>query len=281
MPLFVNTVVAPFITRPGCVPRKIEIERKKRLFAAQVRRLPFHTWAMSQDGSIKSKPHEAESNTPCSSTELYAHEHTSLGDQPLTPVGAACGASIGGQSLEGLLRDLGVDYTKLPSSSLSGLSKTVGMLPLEVFDSEDLEERSPQEWLKLRRVDKDGKAQGVPARGLLLDKNGQGNWREGSVLRYLEKEKLWEFQTLESTAVPVPLHRMHVCFKAEDPFNFARRVAGAHTRRHEAEMALLYNLYVDSMPIDTLPEVDSQQAKRILQIALSTRSLQVRATPFV
>lgn len=210
--MFASSVVAPFVTRPGQVPRKIQIERKKRLFAAQ--------------------------------------------------------------SVEKLLKDLGVDYSKAPQPALSIFSKTVGLLPLEVFDDEDLEERSPAAWLRLATTDKDGKVVHVPARGLVLDRNGMGYWRDGTVLRWLEKERLYEFLPHEPSATPVQLHRMHLCFKAEDPFNFARRVADAHRRRQEAEMQLLYNFYIDCMPVETLPDVDPQQAKRILAIALNTRALQ-------
>eukprot|EP00163_Fabomonas_tropica_P031148 TRINITY_DN730_c1_g1_i6.p1 TRINITY_DN730_c1_g1~~TRINITY_DN730_c1_g1_i6.p1 ORF type:complete len:4200 (+),score=1431.71 TRINITY_DN730_c1_g1_i6:1002-12602(+) len=62
-------------------------------------------------------------------------------------------------------------------------------------------------------------------------------------------------------------------FLAEDPFRFARRVASAHAGRQEAEALLRYNLYVDSMPTDEIPPLDSTQIKRIMSSALNVKRL--------
>jgi dynein heavy chain, axonemal len=207
------SVIAPFITRPGTIPRKIEIERKKRLFAAQ--------------------------------------------------------------NLEELLRAEGVDYSRIPQSSLLPLSKTVGTLPLEVFDNDDFEERPWQEWVRLAAIGgSEGAPVGVPARALFMDRNGQGSFKAARVMGYNEGEKKFEvhWEDLPGLANSL-LARMHICFRAEDPFNYVQRVVDAHRRRKDAEMAIVYNLYVDCMPVDTLPDVDAQQAKRILATAISTKAL--------
>jgi len=211
---FYMSVVAPFITRPGHVPRRIEIERKKRLFASQ--------------------------------------------------------------DLESLVKNAGIDYSLPSQSSLISISKAVGLLPVEAFDDEDYEERPMHEWLGL--IERDGEgvvAKGVPAKALFGDHHGheQGVWTNGHVIGWDPVSKKLEIQWEDINLPHSNLPRMHVCFKAEDPFNFARRVAAAHAKRKEAELTLLYNLYVDCMPIDTLPEVDPQQAKRILSMAMGSRTL--------
>ena len=53
--------------------------------------------------------------------------------------------------------------------------------------------------------------------------------------------------------------RVRVCFAAEDPFVFARRFGDAGAARDRAESMLRYSLYIDSMPIDDLPPVSTEQ----------------------
>lgn len=67
--------------------------------------------------------------------------------------------------------------------------------------------------------------------------------------------------------------RLEVCFAAENPFDFARRVADAFARRREAEEVLQYNLYVDAMPTEDVPPLDQGQLSRMLSNALSTKAL--------
>ena len=224
--------MAPFITRPGQVPRRIEIERKKRLFASQ--------------------------------------------------------------DLTSLLKGQGIDYSKPAQSTLHSISKAVSHIPLEVFDNEEYEERTPEEWMRLGGSMNDGSSSssaiGVPAKALSMDNNGVGQWKDVIVKAWHVGQEKYEVvwtdgasssknnNSEESGASKQLLARMHICFKAEDPFNFVERVAEAHRRRQDAEMALLYNFYVDAMPVDTFPDMDSQQIKRILANALCTKGL-VEAAP--
>jgi dynein heavy chain len=53
--------------------------------------------------------------------------------------------------------------------------------------------------------------------------------------------------------------RIDLCFSAEDPFVFARRHAEAHASRRRAESLLRYNLYIDSMPMEDIPPLTSEQ----------------------
>ncbi|KAJ3087451.1 Dynein heavy chain 1, axonemal [Quaeritorhiza haematococci] len=63
------------------------------------------------------------------------------------------------------------------------------------------------------------------------------------------------------------LPRIHVMFLAEDPLNFADRVAAAYKLRADTVINLCYNFYIDSMP--TLPSsyMPEDQLKRIIDMA--------------
>lgn len=69
--------------------------------------------------------------------------------------------------------------------------------------------------------------------------------------------------------------RIGVCFKAEDPFVFAKRVGHAHSSRDRAQAALRYNLAVDCMPTEDIPPLSSEQINRMLGFALNTKKLKV------
>lgn len=57
--------------------------------------------------------------------------------------------------------------------------------------------------------------------------------------------------------------RVRLMFCAEDPSNFARRVAKAYRDRKHTEALLRYNLYVDCMPMEGVGELDTECLKRM------------------
>jgi len=67
--------------------------------------------------------------------------------------------------------------------------------------------------------------------------------------------------------------RIRLMFCAENPELFADRVQDAYLSRRNTEALLRYNLYVDCMPIEGLPELDAVSMKRIVAKASSTTSL--------
>ena len=69
------------------------------------------------------------------------------------------------------------------------------------------------------------------------------------------------------------LHRLSVCFDAEDPVIFTRRVAAAKKARQMTEAVIRYNLYVDCMPADELGKLDAEQVSRVLARAMSTNEM--------
>lgn len=87
-----------------------------------------------------------------------------------------------------------------------------------------------------------------------------------------------------STSVPTGsvhhVYPIHVIFNVEDPELFANRVARAHTLRRQAEAAIRYNLYVDSMPVDESETLDSEQVARIKRLCHNTPAF-LRSRPDV
>ncbi len=55
--------------------------------------------------------------------------------------------------------------------------------------------------------------------------------------------------------------RVSVAFTAEDPYLYADRVVAAYQHRRETLERIRYNLYVDCMPQEDLPAMDSDQVR--------------------
>jgi len=203
-------VQVPFKTKPGETPRKIQIERKKRLYSEQ--------------------------------------------------------------NIELLLAHQGIKYSEPPVSSLAALRFSSEVLPLECFDNSDFEERSPETWMSYAVDPKTNEFVGLPAKALFLLPNGSGQWRQATVVGYDSIADLYIVQWKDLVQA-TPLCRVHICFNAEDPFNFVERVVAAHRARSEAEHVILYNLFADCMPMDGLKQLDSEQVSRIVAFALNTKPL--------
>lgn len=48
------------------------------------------------------------------------------------------------------------------------------------------------------------------------------------------------------------VHRIHLCFRSEDPFNFTRRIAAAYRSRDDALELIRYHLFIDCMRSEEL-----------------------------
>lgn len=184
-------------------------------------------------------------------------------------------------------------------------------LPLHTFDDTEYDCRNPQEWLELGLID--GKQHPVPGKALLLKDNGKIGkeyvWTDVGTLEYDADKQLFLVQVvgtgglqhnvipttngaagngimngdvhnkgpkkkhskLEAQQVWVP--RIQLLFAAEDPVNFAERVAKAYALRCETEALLRYNLYVDCMPMDGVLRLDPSSLDRMINWAKGTRTL--------
>lgn len=66
-------------------------------------------------------------------------------------------------------------------------------------------------------------------------------------------------------------------FLAEDPFVFAKRVARAIQSRDEVQKGLLYNLYIDSMPVEGVPMLTPEQLNRVMNLALNSSRIRQKS----
>lgn len=66
----------------------------------------------------------------------------------------------------------------------------------------------------------------------------------------------------EHAREPVWLPRLSVCFDAEDPGHYARRYAAAHAARADALRMMRYELALDCMPAEGMPQLTTEQVGR-------------------
>ncbi|XP_041081390.1 dynein heavy chain 1, axonemal [Polyodon spathula] len=218
-----------------------------------------------------------------------------------------------------LLKDQGIDSNKLmPRHRDSGAQIMIEersespppvYLPLEVFDDEEFDCRTPSDWLALGVEPGSRDRKPVPGKALLPHSDLIGHtdpksahltysWYHVGVLDYNKENKLYlvhktdtkglvrdhhgkpiiyrgqstkEERTLLPCQYWVP--RIQLAFSAEDPCNFVNRVMSAHRRRQRTEALLLYNLYVDCMPVDGRRSVDKDSLQRIKKRAVTTPGL--------
>lgn len=115
-------------------------------------------------------------------------------------------------------------------------------MPLELFDDEELETKTPSEWVA------SGSADGtVNATTSWLNLNtGQHEQRPVRVLSYSPVERTFAVE-FEGSGVRKEVKRLHLKFDAEDGAVFDARVAAAKQRRSVAEAELRWRLAVDAM----------------------------------
>ncbi|XP_076467002.1 dynein axonemal heavy chain 1-like [Babylonia areolata] len=183
-------------------------------------------------------------------------------------------------------------------------------LPLEIFDNEEYEIRTPQEWLDLGVDEKaEGVRKPVPAVALIPEKDEdlskaqtdpsvKYEWCKVGVLDYDSLSKLYlvhrctpDDKVLDPDGKPVIngghyvddervllpqetwIPRIRVRFLSEDPWRFAKRVAEAYESRQACEAGLRYNLYVDCMPMDDIEDVAEDSFQKMEHFAMTTPGL--------
>lgn len=67
--------------------------------------------------------------------------------------------------------------------------------------------------------------------------------------------------------------RVRLLFLAEDPRVLAERVISANDMRKKTQALLLYNLYVDCMPLDGMQTIEEKSLQRMKQMAMETSRL--------
>lgn len=73
---------------------------------------------------------------------------------------------------------------------------------------------------------------------------------------------------------PFWVPRVQLCFTGEDPSVYAARFAAAQAGLAAADARLAFELCVDSMPVEDVPQLTTEQVNRVLAWALNTQKLQ-------
>ncbi|XP_053725424.1 dynein axonemal heavy chain 1-like isoform X3 [Synchiropus splendidus] len=189
--------------------------------------------------------------------------------------------------IEQLLFDQGIDISRLqPKHFGEQMNSSVnGYLPLEIFDNEDFDCRTPGDWLALGKPAGSGGQKPVPAKallpieeGLFVDNSSETSsmyhWHLVGVLDYSEETRRYLVEK-------VVLSRKLQEETSDQWSNRTKQEQGVSTVvtcgkhwvpriREETEALLLYHLYVDCMPVcDGSPSIDSLALQRITKNALS------------
>lgn len=162
----------------------------------------------------------------------------------------------------------GIDYRNSPS-------KVEDWLPLEPFDDTEYDCRLPEEWISFG-YDEEGNFSPVPGKGLFKHKDGTGVWKPVLIHSYDSEREVFTGYWDEEENTYTELTRINLLMNAEDPRIFAQRVAQAHEERQYADSQIRYNFFIDYMPQQQLPELDTEQVNRIQHMAMSSKYLKER-----
>ncbi|XP_062252615.1 dynein axonemal heavy chain 1 [Platichthys flesus] len=202
---------------------------------------------------------------------------------------------------ENLLKEKGIDSNLImqrhPSNGdehLTTPSKHLPDLPLEIFDNDDYDCRTPDDWLTLGNDARSTDHKPLPAKALLPTDNKTSaentntycldyNWHLVGVLDYSKEkclylvEKVHQNNTLtddhkKSTKHWVP--RIRLLFLAEDPRLFIKRLQFALCSREKTEALILYHSSVEYMPtMEGMPSLDTHSLQHLTKHVPSTAGL--------
>ncbi|KAL4440889.1 hypothetical protein ABPG74_009302 [Tetrahymena malaccensis] len=171
--------------------------------------------------------------------------------------------------LEDLMLYLNVDFNQ-PDTQCE-------WLPLELFDDSTFDENSSFEWLDRTKGDEE-ESDFHPLTGRALFKNSEDNkfyYQKVEITSYTKETNKYKGRKLETfnadDVINFELHRIFVCFDAEDPRKYVLRLANAFQQRVYTDSIIRYNFYIDNMPTQDLSELDTEQKKRIADLAKTTK----------
>eukprot|EP00960_Hanusia_phi_P052213 761318-Hanusia_phi.AAC.6 len=178
------------------------------------------------------------------------------------------------QILESESVDLADIYDDVP---VDGDEEGSADIAIDVFDDESFEPRSPNEWLDLgRKRGKNYESQDsiqVPAIcARRVDE--QIEYEEAFVCGYDAQRSKYHVE-FTSDNMRCRRARLLILFRAEDPWNYSRRIKCAIEERRLTLQHLAYNLYLDCMPVDNLPSISGEQMNRIVTRSISTKKMKV------
>ena len=167
--------------------------------------------------------------------------------------------------IEQLLADEGIEFRN-PEKAPGG------WLPLEAYDDESYDPKTPVGWLKNKF---DGKH--IKAKGLWKDRDALCYWREILITRYFPKSRRFE-GTFKHINQKAKLPRIYIMFDDEDPKKFIKRFKHAYQTRIFADSLIKYNYYIENMPIHEIPELDHEKINRILILTQNTKALRGKSS---
>ena len=148
-------------------------------------------------------------------------------------------------------------------------------LPIYFFDSSEYDMYTTEEWLS-RGTASGATEANIPGRTIREVRGSvEQEWVPCTVLSLVPETGADGFYFVQIGDSPLKekRHRLQICFNAEDPRIFARRVRAAQTAAANAETLIRYNLYVDCMPSDDVGSLNSEQVRRVVEAALGSGKL--------
>lgn len=169
--------------------------------------------------------------------------------------------------LDRTLRSLGINY-----AANDAATTLAGTVPLHYFDDESFESRTHRQW-----APQDGSAP-TTCRVLRLHAPQAVKAFQKALVHDVDPASNTYLTTLvdRPQADPEWLHRLFICFDAEDPRVYAQRLAASYRGRCDAEQALQLSLLVDCMPYGDMPQLSVEQINRMLNSALNNKSLKTQ-----
>lgn len=251
-------VQLPYQAEPGQVPRKIEIERQKRIFAKQninslLEELGVNTSDLMPKGDYNMRGNLTEANSSPFPSFLPLHifdntEYDCRNPKEWLELGLIDGKQhpVPGKAL--LPKDNGENRIEFDWIDVGALDYDMNkqLFLVQVVGTGGLQHNV------------------IPATNGAVE-NGIVN---GDASHEEPKKKHFKSEAQQAW---VP--RIQILFAAECPVNFAERVAKAYALRCETEALLRYNLYIDCMPMDGVVRLDPSSLERMITWAKGTRTL--------
>ncbi|KAK3096562.1 hypothetical protein FSP39_001310 [Pinctada imbricata] len=248
-------VQLPYYTKPGECPRKIEIERRRRLYSTlSLKEL------LKKDGIKTDQLMPKEQKNP---VQLNVNPDDPAPFPAYLPLHLFdCEEFDSRTPMEWISR--GQDNgTRKPVPAMALLPGKDSDKELDPKDPKIVYDWSEVGVLDYNEKDKTFLVQKTNNSGRVLDTDGKPVV-DGGV-------------QADGTRVELPgqfwVPRIRLMFKAEDPRTFAQRVKEAFLLRKETESFLRYNLYIDCMPMEGVGELDQASLKRIIETAKNVRGL--------
>ncbi|KAI8841134.1 dynein heavy chain and region D6 of dynein motor-domain-containing protein [Chytriomyces cf. hyalinus JEL632] len=277
-------VLLPYESRPGQTPRKIEIERRKRLYAAQSidvlidRAIADACGVVGEDSLSKELPLAAFDNNEYEQRAIKEWLDMSIpgAAAPIAP--AESGLNANGEAA--------ADATPAPAQTRISMSTvpvpakvnvpndnpTFLVVDEEPVAEAEVKATAESEWRDCLVTGHDfqtglWKIRFVGFNGWELD-SGDNNPDLGED----EEEEELEFESeidklLYCKRNEAWIERLKLLFLSEDPFLFAQRVAAAHKLRNEVALQLRYSFYVDCMPKSEVTPIPPQSLTKISNVA--------------